>query len=421
MLTWLVGYRSFIRHRRRSIITTLAVSLSLAMMLVFVGLADDSHARMAEMGIRLGAGHVLVQPKGYQDDPSLDQLVDDPAAVVAEVKKLDGVQEATARISSSGLIQAGELSAAVVLNGVMPLTEPAVSTIAAPASRVTGDYLRRRQEMDFENDPADIYLGDQLASHLEVAVGDRVVVTVSPRSGTEPSSAAFRVRGTFRTGVGELDKSFAQIPLTEAQALLDVGGGVTQVAVMLDDLDGTDAATRSLAASLGSDEALEVISWKVALRELYEAIVLDDQSLYLMMAIIFIIVAIGIFNTVLMSVAERTREMGVMMAIGTSKGRLFRIVMAEACVLAVVSAALGLILGAAGHYYLATRGIDIAAMAGGEYEFAGIAFSGKVYSRLTAPLALRWALIVMGLVLGSAIYPAWRATRLEPVEAMRHV
>jgi ABC-type antimicrobial peptide transport system permease subunit len=113
--------------------------------------------------------------------------------------------------------------------------------------------------------------------------------------------------------------------------------------------------------------------------------------------------------------------MGVMMAIGTSKWRLFSIVMSEATVLALVSAALGVGLGLLGHHHLATEGLDIGAMAGGEYEFAGIAFSGKVYSRLTATVVVQWTLVVVGLVLASAVYPAWRTMRLEPVEAMRHV
>jgi ABC-type lipoprotein release transport system permease subunit len=415
----LLGWRSFVRHRRRSIITTLAVSFSLAMMIVFVGLADDGHARMAEMGIRLGAGHVVVEPKGYQDDPTLDHLVEDPAAVIERADELDGVVAAAPRLQSSGLIQAGEISSAVVVSGVEPQVEPEISSI--PKSRVTGAYLRRRADMEFENNPADIFLGDGLAEYLEVGVGDRVVLTVSPRHSSEPSSAAFFVRGTFHTGVSELDKSLAQIPLDEARKLFDTGSGVTQVAVLLDELDRTDSATRALAASLGSDQALEVISWKVALHELYEAIVLDDQSMYLMMTIIFVIVAIGIFNTVLMSVAERTREMGVMMAIGTSKRKLFSIVMAEATVLALVSAAVGLALGLWGHHYIATHGIDVGALAGGDYEFAGIAFSGKIYSRLSVGVVAKWTATVIGLVLASAVYPAVRATRLEPVEAMRHV
>ena len=195
----------------------------------------------------------------------------------------------------------------------------------------------------------------------------------------------------------------------------------TQVAVLIDELEGADSTTAALQSALGPHQELEVLSWKVALRELYEAIVLDDMGLYLMMAIIFVIVAIGIFNTVLMSVAERTREFGVMMAIGTSKFRLLSIIMAEATVLALVSAVVGLGLGLLGHSIIADVGIDVAALAGGQYEFAGIAFSEKIYSRLSTWVVVKWTLVVIGIVLVSAIYPALRAMRLEPVEAMRHV
>ncbi|MCA9622436.1 MAG: ABC transporter permease [Myxococcales bacterium] len=421
MISLLIAYRSFIRQRRRSILSAAAISLSLALMLVFVGFADDGHTRMAEIGIRLGAGHVLVQGSGYQERQTLDLVVPDPAEVVATARLLPHVTDAVVRVNSGGLLQAGELSSAVLVSGVDPHLEPQVSTVASADHRVSGDYLRARQDMPFTQGPADIYLGADLADRLEVGLGDRVVLTVSPRGTAEPSSAAFRVRGTFRTGLRELDGGAAQIPLGEAQRLFDLGQSATQVAVMVDELDRSDATAAALAASLGPHSGLEVLGWKVALRELYEAIVLDDLSMYLMMAIVFVVVAIGIFNTVLMSVAERTRELGVMMAIGTSKGQLFGIVLAEAAVLAVVAAAIGVGLGLMGHGYIATHGIDVGALAGGNYELAGITIGGKLYSRLSVGVVVRWTLVVIGLVIASATYPAWRASRLEPVEAMRHV
>lgn len=421
MLSLLLGWRALVRHKRRSIITASAISLSLAMLLVFVGLAADGHARMAELGIRMGAGHVLVQGKGYQEELSSSLVVPDPAPVVQAARAIPTVTHAVMRVRATGLMSAGELSAAVMLSGVEPLVEPAVSTIAASDKRVRGAYLRRRADMGFVQGPADVYLGDELASKLEVGPGDRVVLTVSSVGDSRPSSAAFVVRGTFRTGLGELDAGYAEIPLGEAQQLLRLGTGVTQVAVLLDDLEQSDAVAAALASTFGPGHELEVLSWKVALRELYEAIVLDDMGLLLMMAIIFVIVAIGIFNTVLMSVAERTRELGVMMAVGTSRGRLFSIVMAEAVVLALLSAAVGLAIGLTLHAVIADRGIDLAALAGGEYEFAGIAWSGRIYSRLTPWVVSKWTLVVVAMVLLSAAYPAARAVRLEPVEAMRHV
>jgi len=421
MLSWQLGWRSLIRHKRRSIITAAAVALSLALMLMFVGIADDGHAKMADMGIELGAGHVLVQGDGYQEQQTLDHLVTDPAHVVATAEQLPGFVGAARRVRASGLLSAGELSAAVMLSGVDPIVEPKLSSIASADNRTRGEYLRTRAAMPFENAPADIYLGDDLAEHLEVQPGDRIVLTVSPLGASKPSSAAFVVRGTFTTGLSDLDASYAEIPIEEAQQLLKLGDKVSQVAVFLDDVQRTDAATAALSSSLGPHSGLEVLSWKKALRELYEALVLDDMSLYIMMAIIFIIVAIGIFNTVLMSVAERTREMGVMMALGTSKRMLFATIMSEAAALAVLSAIIGLALGLFGHLMVSHYGIDVTSLMEGDYEFAGISFSGKIYSTLSTGVVAKWTFVVMGLVVVSALFPAWRATRLEPVEAMRHV
>ncbi len=421
MLTLMLAWRSFVRNKRRSIITAAAISLSLALMIVFVGLADDGHARMAEMGIRFGSGHVLIQGKGYQEQQTLDRLVTDPQRVVQLAKQIPEVKEAVVRVHASGLITAAERSSAVLLSGVDPTLEPLVSDIASEKKRVAGDYLRRRADMEFEKGPADIYLGVDLAETIGVGLGDRVVLTVSPVGESRPASAAFRVRGTFRSGLSDIDASYVEIPLGEAQKLLKLGTQASQVALLLDRLEDTEPVMLELQQSFAGQDALEILPWQIALRELYEAIVLDDLGMYLMMIIIFVIVGIGIFNTILMSVAERTRQFGVMMAVGTSKLRLLATIMAEAMVLALVSAVIGLALGLTGHALIAHYGIDIMALAGGEYEFAGIAFSGKIYSRLTLWVVTKWTLIVMAIVLTSAAYPALRATRLEPVEAMRHV
>ena len=104
MLVLKLAWRSFLRHRRRSIITVIAVSFSLGMMIIFVGLADDGHARMAELGIRMGAGYVLIQGKGYQQKQTLDQLVPDPARVISEVKRLSQVKQVAPRVRASGLL-----------------------------------------------------------------------------------------------------------------------------------------------------------------------------------------------------------------------------------------------------------------------------------------------------------------------------
>jgi ABC-type lipoprotein release transport system permease subunit len=422
VLAFRLAWRSFVRHKRRSVITSAAIAFGLALMLWFIGISTDSHEKMIDLGIRMGAGHVIIQGKGFHEAQTLDHALLDPAPALRAARQTEGVQHIARRVLSGGLITAGDRSSAVILAGVEPRIEPQISKIASPDSRVHGDYLRRRADREFANAPADIYVGVELAESLGLALGDRVVVTASPLGSSRPASAAFSVRGVFRTGLGDIDAGMVQIPIDEAQSLLALGSGVTQIAVMLDDVGRTEAATQSIKTALAAQaDSIEVLPWTEALKELYDAIVLDDMSLYLLMTIIFVIVAIGIFNTVLTSVVERTRELGVMMAIGTSRWRLFTQIMAEAVILALVASAAGIVFGYILHALVAHYGIDIGALAGGEYEVAGIAFGGKIYSQLGIEAVVKWTSIVIGIVLLSAIYPATRVSVLRPVEAMRHV
>jgi ABC-type lipoprotein release transport system permease subunit len=418
MLTLRLAWRSFLRHRRRSLITGIAIALGLAMMIVFVGLAGAAHVRMADQGIRMGAGHVVVQGLGYQDQQTLDELVEHPADVIAAARAIPGVRTVAPRLHASGLISSGDSSAAVAVVGVDPAIEPIASDLASERKRVAGAYLRPRAELPFANGPADVYIGAGLAETMALEVGDRVVVSVSPRGGGRPASAAFQVRGVFRSGLQELDGFYVEIPLDEARALLGTGEGVTQVALLLDDLEATGRVA-AMRERVGDD--LEVLPWQTALRELHEAIVLDDAGMYLMMAIIFVIVAIGIFNTVLMSVIERTRELGVMMAIGTSKRRLFGMVLAEALVLGAVAAVVGLAIALPIHAWLASSGLDISALYGDDLAVSGVLINGRIYSQLELGDVVQWTAVVIGIVVVSALYPAYRVTRLSSLEAMRHV
>lgn len=416
-----LAWRAIWRRKRRSIITSIAIGFGLAMMLIFVGIADDSHARMAEMGIRMGSGHVVVQGKGYLDDPTLDHLVKDPLAVIDAVKKIPGVRHIAPRVQTTGLISAGELSSNIMVNGVDPQVEILASDLPAERKRRKGKYLRTRAQMKYANLPADIYLGGDLAKTLNIDVGDRVVVTVSPKGKSRPASAAFVVRGIFGCGVNALDAFYAEVPIKELQALLSLGNAVTQVAVLLENTDETAAVAAQLKSALHANQGLEILPWQEALRELYEALVLDDNSMYMMMAIIFVIIALGIFNSVMMSVVERTREFGVMMALGTWGRSLLQLILVESLLLGIVASFFGLLVGLLLHYWVASVGIDIGSMTGGDYEFAGVLMEGRIYSRLSLAIVTKWTLVVIVIVVLSAFYPAWRASRLRPVEAMRHV
>jgi ABC-type lipoprotein release transport system permease subunit len=434
MMTLKLAWRSLLRHKRRSLITGVAISLSLALILFSVGISADSHERLADQGVRMGSGHVVVQAKGYQLEGTLDRVVEQTQSVVKTAKALPHVRAVAVRVRAEGLISAAEHSVGIAVSGVDPIAETAASDL--PKKLVAGSYLRARDQMPFSNTPADIVLGTKLARKLEVNVGDRVVLTVSPRkrpdraqSSTKDSgdgrrgqtrSAAFIVRGLLETGVATLDGFYAEVPISAARTLYELSPGQSsQVALILSTQYQSGQTAQALAVRLSRAD-LEVLPWQRAMRELYDALVLDDGSFYVMIGIIFLLVAIGIFNTVLMSVVERTRELGLMMAIGTSRRRLFGLVLGEALLLALLATTIGVALGLAFHFYIASTGIDLAQFAG-EVEMGGVPLAGTIYSKLSLGVVLSWAASIIALVVVSSIYPAWRATRLLPVQAMRHV
>ncbi len=415
------AFRSFVRHSRRSLLAGSAVALSLAMMLFSKGMGDDGRARMKDMGVRMGSGHVLVESPDYRTEQSASAAASDLEPIVRAAKNIDGVEYVTPRLLSSGLATHGAKSAAVVLHAGLPDVEVKANDVAGEKARVSGEYVKPRSAREFASVPGDVYIGDGLSEKLDAKVGDRIVVTIAPPGGGDPRAAAFYVSGTFHTAVTEVDRAMAHIDLDDARDLLGVGNVATQVAVLLESQELVPRATDELKAALSERKDVVVRPWQEVLVELHEALVIDEASNQIMMSVIFFIVTLGIFNSILMSVTERTRELGVQKALGTSGPRIFTYVMLEAFILAIVSATAGVLLGLGAHFYMAKHGINVGAMMEGDYEFSGIAFNGYIYSRLTVEGVAFWAGVTVLLVLLSAIYPAYRAARQVPVEAMRHV
>lgn len=421
MLTLKLAGRNLLRHRRRTLITAAAIIFSFALLVIFMGIGDGAHRQMIDMGVRMGAGHVVVQAEGFQEDHTLDHVIRAPEPVRAAIAATGVDGDLAPRLFASGLARSGNRSIGVAIAGVDPAAEARTNDLATPDKRVAGGWLRPRAELAFEGDLSDLYLGDTLARTLDVAVGDRVALTVQPKDDDDPRSAAFQVRGIFKTGNDELDGFFVHVPLEEAQALLGVGAALSQLALVLPDQARTAAVTARLRAALAG-APVEVLPWQEALPELHEFIALDDASFYLFVAIVFVLVAMGIFNTVLTSVIERTREFGLLTALGARPRRIVGIVMVEAALIGVGGLAVGMALGLAGNAYFETHGLDYSLLTGGEsLEAVGINLATVLYADLSGVKLARALAAVFGVVLLSALWPAVRAARLKSLEALHHV
>ena len=415
-----IALRNLLRQRRRTAILMITIVFSFAMLLVFTGLADGAHQAMADIGVRMGLGHVVVYPAGYRDDPSLDRLIEDRSAIDAAIGKLGpGVAHVAPRLRTDGLVQAGATSIGVTISGGDPAIEPLVSHISSKSALVQGGSLATCSHGGAGELPPAL-LGEELAKSLAVHVGDRIALSVRPRASKEMRLGAFEVCGVFRTGVREVDSFWVEIPLEEAQHLANAGHGVTMLAVLLTNADAATSVAGRLATSLRG-HPVEVLPWQKAAPDLYAAISVDESGMYVFMIIIFVVVAAGILNALLMSVLERTREFGVLLALGAAPLQVIAVVLYEAVALGIASVAAGLAVGLGINHYLATHGLDYKELFGQNVQAGGILLPDKFFSVLAADKVVWSTVVVLGLVILGAAYPAIHAARFQPTKAMHHV
>ncbi len=403
----LLALRNLRRSLRRTLITGLGIALGLALMFVSNNVAGGQYDDMISQGIATLAGHAVVQAEGYQKEPEPDRLVLRSAEVEAALEAAFPEGVVTRRVFLGGLITSPHSARAVQLMGIEPDDEARITDLREQV--VAGEWLG--------DDDRALLVGEVLARSLDVDLGARVVVMTQVQG--EMSSRMFRVRGLLKGLSPEQDAARAYAILPAAQALLPGDDPAHQVSVHLARATDSPAAAARARSVLPAPE-LEVLSWEQALPEIAEGIRMDAQISNIMWGLMGIIVAMGVLNTVLTSTLERTREFGVMMAVGMRPGRLARLVLVEALVLGLVASVLGVALGALMTWPLAVWGIDMSGSMGESYDFEGVQISTMLYATWDWSRNLVFAVVAVLLTVLAAIGPAWRVTHLTPVEAMRH-
>lgn len=417
-----LALRNLLRNRRRTGLTALILVSTVALVTVFQGLSDGGHRAMIEVGVRMGLGHLVVHGQGYVDNPSLARLVPQASAQARSLR--EAVPEAShvvPRLRLDGLLQAGGNTVAVTASGVEPALEAQVSAIADERAMVEGQTLAAHaaQPRPAHALPG-IVIGQRLARSLDVALGDRLTLTVKPARGSDFAREAFEVVGIFRTGMLEFDAFWAELDLAHAQRLARTGDQASHLALYLRDERQLDAVAARLAA-LAPEQSLQVQRWSDAAPELRSAVALDAAGMSMLLAIVHIVVAAAILNTVMLSVMNRSREFGVMLALGGSPALVRRVVFLEALYLALACVALGLALGGAGHLHFATTGLDFRELFGTSLEAGGVMLPDRFYSVLSIPKVAATATIVCALTLLVTTWPAVKAGRLSPLQVSRHV
>jgi ABC-type lipoprotein release transport system permease subunit len=404
-----LALRNLRRNLRRSLITGLAIGGGIALVTFNNNLAFGSYKMMVEEGVSSLAGHVVVQAPGWQQERDRHLVVPQAQAVGATMQSLEPQAVVTRRSFVDGLLSSPAGSVAVMATAVDPVEEVKVSDWEDKL--VEGEWL--------DGDGRGVLIGVGLASSLSVGLGDKVVLMSQGR--TEVQSRLLRVRGLLRTGSRDVDGALTIIDLGAASALLEVDDAVNQIALHLPQAGRSDEAALAVREAL-QGQPVEVLPWQAAIPEIVDLIKLDRTSSNTMMSVIGFIVAIGVLNTVLMSVMERMRELGLMLAIGVPRRTISRMVILEGSLLGAISIVLGTGAGLLMSLPLIIWGLDASALMGNETtDMGGITFSNLIFA------APDWGrMLAFGIggflfcVLASA-WPAWKAARLEPVEALRHV
>ncbi len=407
-----MAWRNLWRRKRRTLITASSIAFSVLLAVFVIGINDQSWEDVINTAARIGGGHITVQHPDYQDKPALNRTVRRTAQKIDRIRAVAHVVHASPRIvgelmlaTASGSYGAGFIAydPAVESTDTLSILEAVSGGRPFATSRDRG-----------------IVLGYRLARNLDAKLGSRVVYTLTDRSGEIVSGLA-RVSGLVKTGSPAVDLGLCFLPIDSLrQALGYQADEATQIAVFVDSQRRSAAVTGEVAGTL--DDQSVALNWKQLQPDLASFIAMKKGGGTFFSLLILVLCAAGIFNTLFVSVMERLREFGILIAIGLSPGKLFSLVMLESAWLGLVGLACGVLISAYPYYYFSTVGLDLTEMyaAGGQSpEVAGVAMSMVLKIGLYPESVVAITVIILGATMISGLYPAWRAGKVRPVETIK--
>ena len=400
---WKIAIRDVVRNKRRSGLTLIAIALGLALVIALHALEIGGMEGSIDNNIRVQSGHVQVRTDSYDEDKvslKWEDLLEDPQVLVSQAMSLPQVQGAAPVLWAGGILSTVEDAVGVRVYGIDPHAE----TSATFREDLFGDFLK-------SDDRSGILIGKRLANNLDATVGDDISLLINT-SGEQPDEATFTIRGLYDTGLPAFDESTVFLPLSKAQTFTQVGKRASAVVVLLHDQEDADVVAAAL-----NTPGLVLKTWRDLNQLMLQTMESAMGILYFFYLIILAIVAVVVSNTLLMSVFERTREMGILAALGLKGRQIMTMFMLESAILGALGVLLGVILGSFGVYYLATVGLHIGEMA--TEVSADLSYGETMYASFQWSATAILSVVCWVITMLASLYPAWFATRKEPIDALR--
>ena len=412
-----LAWRNLWRNPQRTFITMSAIAFGYVMLLFVACLMAGLRWQMIENGTCLVMSQIQVHAPDYYPSRSIQKTLGgrqgtDVSAMLATISADRRIYAAAPRVYGYGLLSAAHRSAGVELMGVVPDQEPRITILNSQI--IKGSYLAAQT-------PKGADIGDKLASTIGIGLGSEIVVLTQAADGSLGNDV-YTVVGIFHSGLDAVDRGLVLMPLSSLQDLLHLAPArIHEVGIKLNDITAANTVAAALDFRLVKTIPVRVMAWPELAPELANYVQFNHGITVVLFFIFFLLAVIGIMNTMLMAVFERTRELGMLMALGMRPVQVIILIMAEAAGLAVASLVAGGVLGIPVLWYLQEHGLDLGGATGGVISLAGVVVGRLWYGRQDFPAYGQAALGLAITALVSALYPAWRAAHSRPTEAIRKV
>ncbi len=398
-----IAFRNIFRQKRRTILTALAMIVGFTLSSIVIGLSDGAYSNVIEMFTGNRIGHIQIHHAGYLDKPSIYKTISDYDSIGKTIQSQEGVEAWTPRVYTGGLGSVGERSTAVRIIGIDVTRENKATNFNKKV--IEGDTLT-------ETASREVVIGKKLVKTLSATIGSKIVLFSQAADGSIANDE-YTIVGIADSGDDITNRVACYLHIDDVQELFVLEGRIHEIVVIVSNINKVENIANAISDRL-ADTTLEILPWYQVVKSFYDAMQKDKQGDAVARFIIMFIVAIGVLNTVLMSVMERTREYGVLKAVGTKPIQVFWLVIYEVGIIAVGSILIGAMLGVLFNYLLSVYGVSYAE----GFTMAGVEF-GKMYGEVNVSCLMIPATTVFVSALIVSIFPAIKAARIMPAKAMR--
>lgn len=404
MMYIMLSWRNLWRNRKRTLIAAASVFFAVLLAVVMRSAQEGSYSYMISSSVKMHTGYMQVQKKGYWDDRSLDKSIVIDEARQRKISHIDHITSIVPRLEAFSLVSFGKKTRVAEVIGIDPAAENSMTELKKKL--VQGIYLGGGGD--------GVLVAQGLADILKVGIGGRLVLYGQGFHG-QIAAALLPVTGIVKFPISEMNNSMVYLPLSSAQNIFSASGRITSLAVMIDDKANQEKVQKSLWSLL--DKNMTIMTWQEMLPELVQGIQMDNISGLVMLIILYIIIAFGIFGTIMMMTSERAREFGVLISVGMKKNRLIWVTTLETIFLSFLGAVFGALAGLPIISYLHNHPIPITGSAARAFDSMGL----EPLFNFSAALHIFTIQggVVLAIALTTVLYPLLFIGRLKPVDAMR--